>query len=66
MTSIGLLNLYTAPFHLASATLWSYKNLITIVLIIIIRPIIIIAVVGPSIKYVTLEGEGGPRRCDSL
>ena len=21
---------------------------------------------GPSIKYVTLEGEGGPRRCDSL
>ena len=21
---------------------------------------------GPSIKYVTLEGRGGPRRCDSL
>ena len=21
---------------------------------------------GPSIKYVTLEGKGGPRRCDSL
>jgi len=21
---------------------------------------------GPSIKYVTLEGEGGPRRCDGL
>ena len=21
---------------------------------------------GPSIKYVTLEGVGGPRRCDSL
>jgi len=21
---------------------------------------------GPSIKYVTLEGEGGPRKCDSL
>ena len=24
------------------------------------------AVGGPSIKYVTLEGAGGPRRCDSL
>ena len=22
--------------------------------------------VGPSIKYVTLEGGGGPRKCDSL
>jgi len=21
---------------------------------------------GPSIKYVTLEGGGGPRRCDGL